>query len=447
MTHPNLEAHPDSARLPVVVVGAGMAGLTAAVALHEANVPVRIFEAGDGVGGRVRSDRHPEGFILDRGYQVLLDAYPAARRWIDHDALDVGKFDAGALLWTGKRLVPLADPLRHPENLLRDLTTSLFPASDKARFALLAAKAGKATWQTANEAATSLGNDVTASEYLWSLGFSERFVDRFARPFWGGITLEPHLTGSAGPLLFTAKMFMHGRAVLPAEGVGAMPAQLAARLPEEAISLNATVTSIEVDDGRATGVRVGGEVVPAAAVIVATDPPTAASLAPVRTLPTREQGLPSVTVYLGSARRPETGPRLVLDSTRRLAVNTLSPITEVQPSYAPAGQHLLAAEIVGELAHDPDLDALAERARRESATMLGHDAGDWRVLDVVHLPFSQFAQPPGIYRRLPGNVTPIGGLYLANEATVDSSYNGAMTSGEIAAGLVRRELAFAQGVS
>jgi phytoene dehydrogenase-like protein len=72
---------------------------------------------------------------------------------------------------------------------------------------------------------------------------------------------------------------------------------------------------------------------------------------------------------------------------------------------------------------------------------------DWRVLDVVHLPFSQFAQPPGIYRRLPGNVTPIGGLYLASEATVDSSYNGAMTSGEIAAGLVRRELAFAKGAS
>ena len=74
--------------------------------------------------------------------------------------------------------------------------------------------------------------------------------------------------------------------------------------------------------------------------------------------------------------------------------------------------------------------------------MLGHAPEDWRVLETVVVPYSQFAQPPGIYRRLPGNVTPIRGLYLASEATVDSSYNGAMTSGETVAGIVRRDLAF-----
>ncbi|HLL51546.1 MAG TPA: FAD-dependent oxidoreductase, partial [Thermomicrobiales bacterium] len=114
-------------RHPVIVVGAGMAGLVAAVALFEAGIPVHVLEASDAVGGRIRSRRHDEGFILDRGFQVLLDAYPSASRWIDHTALDLRAFDAAALLWTGRRLVPLVHPFRHPGGTLRDLTSRVLP--------------------------------------------------------------------------------------------------------------------------------------------------------------------------------------------------------------------------------------------------------------------------------------------------------------------------------
>lgn len=428
---------------PVVVVGAGMAGLVAAVALHEAGVPVHVYEASDGVGGRLRTDRHDEGYFLDRGYQVLLDAYPTARRLIDHAALDVGRFDAGALLWTGRRRVPLANPLRHPLALPRDLTTRIFPMSDKIRLAALAAEVSLAPWHSANQAATSLGKDVSAAEYLWSRGFSEDFVDRFARPFWGGVTLDPHLAGSCGPLLFTLKMFLRGSAVLPKDGVGAMPAQLLARLPTETVSLDSRVTSVVVEGNRATGVRVARKKIPAAAVIVATDPTTAKTLAGVSSLANAVDGLPSVTVYLGGAREPGIGSRLVLDATRRLLVNEVAPLSAVQPSYAPRGRHLIAAVIVGDPARDGDMEELGQRAREDAATMLGHAPDDWRILRIDHVPFSRFAQPPGVYRRLPGNMTPTNGLYLASEATIDSSYNGAMLSGETAAGIVRRELAFA----
>ena len=422
-----------------------MAGLVAAVALFEAGVPVHVFEAADDVGGRIQSTSHDNGFILDRGFQVLLDAYPAASRWIDHEALALGLFDAAALLWTGRRLVPLVNPFRHPRGILRDLTSRILPASDKVRLAALGAKTALAPWQSANQAATSLGNDVSGSEFLWSQGFSETFVDRFARPFWGGITLDPFLSGSAGPLLFTLKMFLQGAAVLPAAGVRAMPDQLRHRLPGGAITFNARITSIAIENGRATGVRVGRTRIPASAVIVASDPVSARKLTSVRTLPDEERGVPSVTVFLAGYRPPGTGPRLVLDATRQRLVNHLAPLSAVQPAYAPPGQHLLAAVIVGEMARTGDLDALSLHAREDAATMLGHSAEDWRVLDVVRVPFSQFAQPPGIYRSLPGNVTPTRGLYLASEATVDSSYNGAILSGKAAAGIVRRELAVASG--
>src|SRR5919112_723143 len=110
-----------------------MAGLTAAVALHEAGVSVQFLEASDGLGGRVRTDRRPAGYLLDRGFQVLLEAYPFARRWIDVAALAPAPFDAGTLIWTGRRLVPLADPRRHPGALPRDLTSPVFGVSDKVR--------------------------------------------------------------------------------------------------------------------------------------------------------------------------------------------------------------------------------------------------------------------------------------------------------------------------
>jgi phytoene dehydrogenase-like protein len=429
-------------RLPVVVVGAGIAGLVAAVTLHEAGVPVHVFEAADGVGGRIRTDRHAEGYLLDRGYQVLLDAYPAARRWIDHDALDLGRFEAGALLWTGRRLVPLANPLRHPTALPRDLTAPVFPLADKIRLAAMAAHAALAPWQSANQAATSLGMDVSAAEYLWARGFSEQFVDRFARPFWGGITLDPHLAGSSGPLLFTLKMFLLGSAAVPKDGIGAMPAQLLARLPAGSVSLDSRVTSIVVEHGRAAGVRVARRKIPAAAVIVAADPVTAASLTGASALSNASHGVPSLTVYLGGERDPGTGPRIVLDATRRLLVNELAPLSAAQPSYAPPGRHLIAAAIVGEAADADDLDSVALQARDDAATILGHAPDDWTILRVDRVPFSQFSQPPGIFRRLPGNVTPTPGLFLASEATVDSSCNGAMLSGEAAAAIVQRELSF-----
>ncbi|MSV85614.1 MAG: FAD-dependent oxidoreductase, partial [Actinobacteria bacterium] len=87
----------------VVVVGAGLAGLTAARTLTQAGRLVLLLEASDGVGGRVRTDQI-DGFHVDRGFQVLLTAYPELERQLDLDALDLREFDPGALLWFGERL-------------------------------------------------------------------------------------------------------------------------------------------------------------------------------------------------------------------------------------------------------------------------------------------------------------------------------------------------------
>lgn len=420
-----------------------MAGLTAALSLFRAGRPVRLYEATDTIGGRLKSRISNQGFVLDEGFQVLLDAYPAPKRWVDFSELSARPFDAGALVWTGRRRVPVANPLRHPTAVVRDFTTNLFAPEDKLRLVALAAEAARAPWQNSNEAATSLGRDRAAVEYFWERGFSERFINRFARPFFGGITFDPHLARSIGPSLFSLKMFLQGSAVLPAAGVAALPARLAAQLPVGAVTMGARVDEVVIEDGRATGVRIDGQVLPAAHVIVATDTANAARLTGVPALQEVQETVGGVTVYLAGSRRPPTGPRMVLDGTRSLLVNEIAPLSEVQPAYAPPGRHLLAAQVIGN--EDMDTHELSERARLDVATMLQDAPGSWQVIDVIRTPRAQFAQPPGIYRRLPANVTAIAGLTLAGEATVDSSYNGAVTSGETAAAIVHRELAFGRG--
>ena len=412
-----------------------MAGLACALDLHEAGREVLILEASDGVGGRVRTDRHPDGYLLDRGFQVLLEAYPAVRRRIDLASPKPAAFDAGALVWTGRRLVPLADPLRHPRSLPRDLASGQFPAGDKVRLAALAVRARLAGWESARRAAGDAMADRSTAEELWAAGFGRRFVDRFARPFWGGMLLDPSLGTTAGAFRFTLKMFLQGRAVLPAAGIQAMADQLRRRLPDDSVRLGQTVKEIVLEDGRATGVRVGGSTMAASAVVVATDPPAARRLTGVASLPGEDQGVGCATVYLAGERAPGAGPRLVLDGSGRLTVNHLAPLSAVAPTYAPAGKHLLAAVVVGgaPMADDEDLPRCA---RDDVATMLGHDPGDWTPIATVRIPFSQFAQPPGTYARLPGTETGTRNLYLATEATVDSSYNGALLSGEAAARVV-----------
>lgn len=66
-------------QVDVAVVGAGLAGLSCGRALARSGLRVRLLEASDAVGGRVRTDR-VDGFQLDRGFQVFSTAYPELRR-------------------------------------------------------------------------------------------------------------------------------------------------------------------------------------------------------------------------------------------------------------------------------------------------------------------------------------------------------------------------------
>ena len=223
----------------VIVVGAGVAGLTCARALLRAGVGVEVFEASDAVGGRVRSDI-VDGFTLDRGFQVLFTAYPAARRELDYAALDLQAFTPGAVIAQGAHRYTLSDPLRDLPAALPSVLSSIVPLADKLRTLRLSTEL-KAT----SVNAIMRGPDQTTEAFLYRRGFSRAFVENFVRPFFGAIFLDDTLRTSAKAFQFDWKMLTTGETVVPAGGMGQISYQLARELNDGGhIYLNTGIDSL-----------------------------------------------------------------------------------------------------------------------------------------------------------------------------------------------------------
>lgn len=415
--------------MAVVIIGAGLAGLTCARHLQRNDIPVLVLEAGDDVGGRVRSD-HVDGFTLDRGFQVLFDAYPAVQRNLDLTALDLRPFDPGAIIYRDGRRTVLTDPLRDRNwrDVASTATSDAVSFLDKLRTIRLALAHNSEQDDQKSEPDTE-----SVLSYLQNQGFSTHGIDSFFRPFFGGILLQRDLMMSAAAFRFYLRMLVQGRAVLPADGMGAISRQLAAPIVEAGqVRLNSPVVGLLREEGRVSGVRLeNGEELAAGAVVLATDARTATQLSG---LETPGGALHSTAIYFAGTRPAYAGRKIVLNAAHDALVNNAQQLTNVVPEYAPPGQHLLSAVVLGW--HSRDDRELAIDVMRDVRRMFTGDTEALRALEsyyllrVYRIQYSQFPQPPGIYGTLPANRTNQPGLYAAAEWTEGSSINGAMTSGE-----------------
>jgi phytoene dehydrogenase-like protein len=404
----------------VIVVGAGMAGLSCAIALHQRGVDVTVLEKRDGVGGRVRTDV-VDGFRLDRGFQILLTAYPEARRQLDLDSLDLRPFQPGALVRIDGRFHRVADPVRDPRRLLATLRAPVGGLRDKARLGLLLRRVTKA------DPASLLRRPETSTRaHLRELGFSDEIVERLWRPWFGGVLLDPELSTSSRMFEILFRSFAAGDAAVPATGMGAISEQLAGRLPAGCIRLGTTVT--KVGDGEVS-LAEGGDPLRARAVVVATEGPTAARLTGVPDPGSRS----STSIWFAAERPPIDEPVLMIDGEGRGPATSAAVLSAAAPNYAPPGAALIGASIPGALAPDR-----AEDVRAQMRTWFGRQVDGWRVLRTDAIRHGLPNQRPPMRPKRAVALHP--GLFVCGDHRDTGSIQGALYSGRRAAASVVDQL-------
>lgn len=396
----------------VVVVGAGMAGLAAALTAYEKGHDVLVVEASDAVGGRVRTDE-VDGYLLDRGFQIFLTAYPVAKRVLDFDALDLRRFQPGALVQTNGAAAKLGDPLRRYEDLVETVKAPVGTPLDKIRLLAWMRKVRSGTVDDVWRA----GECTTAVRFA-DLKFSADFIDTFLRPLFAGITLDPELAVTSRFTEFVFRMLSEGYGAVPARGMGQLGAQLGARLPEGSIWLNSPAESVEEH----AVTLAGGETIDARAVIVATDMDHAAELAG-----TAQLGWNGVTTWWFSAdEAPYDEPLLFLNGTGAGVVNNVAVLSNVSPFYAPAGKALIA------VSSPVNVEGVSESdIREELAAWFGGGVSSWELLRVDDIGHAQPRHLPG--EALPAPVKLDSGLWVAGDHRMNPSINGALQSGRAAA--------------
>ena len=402
----------------ILIIGGGLAGLCCALRLHQSGISSQILEASDGVGGRVRTDK-VEGFLLDRGLQVLLTAYPEARRVLDYDALGLHPFYPGALIRYKNHFYRFADPWRRPVDGLLGIFAPIGSFTDKLRIRKLR-----------NHVLMCSLNDLyrrpetTTFGALRNIGFSENMIDRFFRPFIGGVFFDPNLGVSSRMFEFGFRFFSMGDTALPSRGMGAIPEQIASQLPQGTIRTEARVESIQED-----GVTLkSGEKMKAQAVVLATEGPETARLLGDQQRPASR----SVTcVYFAAEEPPFSGPLLVLNGEGKGPINSLCCPNSVAPNYAPEKKVLISITIIG----NPDQgdQQLISTVRGQLTNWFGPGVNGWRHLRTYRILHALPMQTPPVSdpTSRPPQIRP--GLFICGEYQNVASIQWAMVSGRQAA--------------
>jgi len=405
----------------VHIIGAGISGLVAAIQLEKLGYAPVILEKDTAIGGRVQTDTI-EGFQLDRGFQVLLEAYPKAKEYLDYEALELQALEAGALLFDHGKGKLFGDPLRSIRFLLPMVFSSDASLSDKIKTYRLKKKLGRKSIEDifAHDEHTTLA-------YLEKQGFSKRIIENFFQPFFSGIYLEPHLSTSSRMFEFVYKMFGEGKAMIPKKGMGAIPLQLANQFNKTDIQLNCEVENIS--QNRIT--LKGGKTIETDFIIVATDPERL-----MKNYVSSLDWKSCDSLYFSVKERNIAKPIIGLSKRKDSLVNNIFYPTSIATESKGDGD-LLSVTVVKK--HDYTIDELIAQTTKELAEQFGID--DARFLK--HYPIAQ-ALPSmhNIQCSMEVGATMISeGIAIAGDHQLNGSINAAMTSGELAAQMAHKTMA------
>ncbi len=407
----------------VVIIGAGMAGLTCAKYLKDKGIECIVLESSTQVGGRVQTDT-VDGFKLDKGFQVLLTSYPEAQRLLNYKALHLKKVPSGARIRVGNRFHVMPNPLKNWSTAPKALVAPIGNVWDKLKILHLNVKLRNASEPTRIAPA----HKQTTADFLKSMGYSDTILNRFFKPFFRGVFLERNLKTEASLFKFLFSQFAKGDVVVPQEGMQAIPLQIAAHLAPHQIKLNTHVSKIE---GKTLHLK-NGETIIAEKIVVATDASATARL--LGEIPTTAFNGTTCLYFTSHVpfNRFKT-PYLIINSNTDELIDHLLVLSAFAPSYAPNGKSLVSVSIVN--GKQVPSENLVEEVQAELTKWFG-DAYSWQHLRSYHIPeaLPQYIGANPLYASLQINDF----MYRCGDYTAYPSLNAAMKTGREVAEMIAK---------
>jgi protoporphyrinogen oxidase len=407
----------------VVIIGAGISGLTAAKVLKAAGKKIKIIEASNSIGGRVQTDQI-NGYLLDRGFQVLLTAYPEAKQFLNYRALDLKKFEPGAIVFNEKGITEIGDPLRNPSTLFKTLASPVGSIFDKLKMLSLKLQLGN---KKIDNIFTS--TEITTLEYLVKKGFSNRMINQFFKPFMTGIFLESNLKTSSRMFEFVFKMFSEADTAIPAKGMGMIPTQLAEGLTLDELYLNEKVIEI---NGNTVQINTGKKYT-ASKILIATE--ASAIPAPFEKITTQKKSV--ITIYFTADKPPFTKPIIALNASLNKIVNNVAVVSQLSTHYAPAHKSLISVSLIDY--YKKDNESMIESVKKELQHWYA-DAIHWEHLKTYEILYALPKDENVRYELNPANIKLSENIFIAGDHLLNGSINAAMKTGRVAAELIIREM-------
>ena len=321
----------------VIIVGAGLAGLSAGKTLHNLGYKILIIEKENSIGGKLKSKSHL-GFNIDYGFQVLLTGYEETSNILDYKKLSLNYFDNGALIWDGKKFNSISDPTRNIKTIIESFKSPVGTLQDKLRILILKYEL---YWKNNNDILNQ--DDYETITYFIKKKFSTKFINNFLKPFFSGILLDKSLQSPHTFTQYLFKTFSKSTTAIPSNGIQAIPDELARGIPKDQIINNTEVKKIYKN----SIMLKNGEEFFCKQVICATDNINAQLVSSLKNIKSINY-YGCITHYFtidnlknGLGKQADT-KKIILNGSNKGYINNVAIMSNIAKTYAPANKNLLA---------------------------------------------------------------------------------------------------------